>query len=65
MQALREALRVLRPGGLLFAVGISKYSSMTWALSVYGLKNDYIDDPVYREMLREELLTGRHCKPAH
>ncbi|MCI8922350.1 MAG: class I SAM-dependent methyltransferase [Acutalibacter sp.] len=64
MQALREALRVLRPGGLLFAAGISKYSSMTWALSVYGLKNDYIDDPVYREMLRKELLTGRHCKPA-
>lgn len=64
MQALKEALRVLRPGGLLFAAGISKYSSMTWALSVYGVKNDYVDDPVYRDMLKEELLTGRHCKPA-
>lgn len=63
MQALKEALRVLRPGGLLFAAGISKYSSMTWALSVYGVKNDYIDDPVYREMLKGELLAGRHCKP--
>lgn len=63
MQALAEARRVLRPGGWLFAAGISKYSSATWALSVYGVKNDYIDDPIYRDMLRGELLTGVHIKP--
>lgn len=63
MQALAEARRVLRPGGWMFAAGISKYSSATWALSVYGSKNDYIDDTVYREMLRGELLTGVHKKP--
>lgn len=64
MQALTEARRVLRPGGMLFAAGISKFSSATWALSVYGLKNDYIDDPVFMEMLKEEISTGRHNKPA-
>lgn len=63
MQALSEAWRVLRPGGQLFAAGISKFSSATWALSVYGLKNDYIDDPVYMEMLRMEITTGQHHKP--
>lgn len=63
MQALAEALRVLRPGGILFAAGISKFSSATWALSVYGNANDYIDDPVYMEMLRGELTTGIHHKP--
>lgn len=31
MQALAEALRVLRPGGILFAAGISKFSSATLA----------------------------------
>lgn len=63
MQALAEARRILRPGGMLFAAGISKFSSATWALSVYGLKNDYIDDPAYMEMLKEEILTGNHNKP--
>lgn len=64
MQALNEARRVLRPGGMLFAAGISKYSSATWALSAYGAANDYIDDPAYMAMLREELLTGMHNKPS-
>lgn len=64
LQALTEAFRILRPGGILFAAGISKYSSATWALSVYGQTNDYIDDPIYMEMLREELTTGIHRKPA-
>lgn len=64
MQALKEAYRVLRPGGTLIAAGISKFSSCTWALSVYGNGNDYIDDPVYMEMLRGELTTGVHRKPA-
>lgn len=36
--ALRESFRVLKEGGLLVAAGISKYSSATWALSVYGEK---------------------------
>ncbi len=63
MRALAEAARILRPDGLLFAAGISKFSSATWALSVYGLKNDYIDDPVYMGMLWEELHTGIHNKP--
>ena len=63
LQALAEARRVLRPGGQLVAGAISKFSSTTWALSVYGSKNNYIDDPLYMGMLKGELTTGRHNKP--
>lgn len=62
-QALREALRVLRPGGLLAAAGISRFSSATWALSTYRLTNELIDDQVYMNMLRGELTTGEHHRP--
>lgn len=64
LQAIREALRVLRPGGLLAAAGISKFSSTTWALSTYGTANELIDDEVYRQMLRGELTSGQHHRPA-
>ena len=64
LQSLREAFRVLRKGGLLVAAGISKFSSTTWALSVYGEKNDFIDDPVFFNMIRGEMTTGDHIRPA-
>lgn len=61
--ALREAYRVLKPGGKLIAAAISKFSSFGWALSVYGEKNYFLDDPVYRKMLYGELTAGRHIRP--
>lgn len=45
LQALREAYRVLAPGGLVAAAGISAFSSLTWALTVYGEKNDFPGRP--------------------
>lgn len=63
LQALKEAYRALRPGGLLIATGISKFSSATWALSTYRTANDLIDDEVYMDMLRSELITGEHHRP--
>lgn len=64
LQALSEAYRALRSGGVLIATGISKFSSATWALSVYRTANDFIDDEVYMDMLRGELSTGEHHRPA-
>ena len=61
--ALSEAFRVLKKGGLLAVAGISKFSSMTWGLSVYGEKNDFIDDPVFFNMIRREMTTGDHIRP--
>ena len=64
MKAISEAYRSLKPGGLLFAAGISKFSSATWALSVYGNGVDFIDDDVYMDMLKREMSTGEHIRPA-
>lgn len=63
LKALSEAMRVLKKGGLLFAAGISKFSSTTWALSVYGNGCDFIDDDIYMNMLKTELSTGEHHRP--
>lgn len=63
LKVLSEAWRAMRPGGLLIATGISKFSSATWALSVYRTANSFIDDEVYMDMLRGELTTGEHHRP--
>jgi ubiquinone/menaquinone biosynthesis C-methylase UbiE len=57
--ALEEALRVLRSGGLLFAVAISAYAS-----TIVGLVKDWIWDQEYLAMIREEIETGQHRRPA-
>ena len=66
--ALREAFRLLKKGGLLVVAGISKFSSMTWALSVYGEKKnenlvEFLDDPVFFNMIKSEMTTGDHIRP--
>ena len=63
-----ESARVLKKGGLLVAAGISKFSSMTWALSVYGEKKnaslmEFLDDPVFFNMIKGEMTTGNHIRP--
>lgn len=63
LESLAESARVLKPGGLLIAAGISKFSSMTWALAVYGQKNNFLDDPVYFKMIEQEMTTGDHIRP--
>lgn len=68
LQALREAFRVLKKGGLLVAAGISKFSSMTWALSVYGEKKngnlvEFLDDSMFFNMIKGEMTTGDHIRP--
>jgi ubiquinone/menaquinone biosynthesis C-methylase UbiE len=68
LQSLREAFRVLKKDGLLVAAGISKFSSMTWALSVYGEKKnaslvEFLDDPVFFNMIKGEMTTGNHIRP--
>ena len=61
--ALSEAHRVLKPGGILIAAGISKFSSATWALTVYGTANEFLDDDIYMDMIIREMKKGEHIRP--
>lgn len=63
LQVLNEAKRVLKKNGLLFSVGISKFSSITWGLSTYGKENNFLDDSIYINMIENELLSGNHIRP--
>lgn len=63
-QALAEARRVLKPGGLCVAAGISRFSSATWAVSTYGARNEFLGDETYFHMLEGEIGKGLHDRPA-
>lgn len=56
--AVRESARVLRPGGALLAVGVSRYAS-----TLVGLVNWWIEDPAYLRMIERELRDGQHFPP--
>jgi SAM-dependent methyltransferase len=58
--AFGEARRVLRPGGLVFAVAITVYAS-----TIVGLVKDWIWAEDYQAMIREEILTGLHRRPVN
>ncbi|HEY8490923.1 MAG TPA: class I SAM-dependent methyltransferase [Dehalococcoidia bacterium] len=57
-RALAEARRVLRPGGVLAAAGISRFAAVAdW------LARDVLLDPASLGVLAEHLATGRHRNP--
>lgn len=55
---LREARRVLRPGGLLWAVGISHFASLLDSLS-----HGFFADPNFAPILDRDLEDGQHRNP--
>jgi SAM-dependent methyltransferase len=57
-QALAEAHRVLRPGGLLMAAAISRYAS-----TFDGLHGGAIVDPAFEAMVEGDLRDGIHRNP--
>jgi len=58
IKALREAHRTLKSNGLLFAVGISRFTSL-----VYGLREGFITDPEFTKSIIQELKNGQHGNP--
>jgi ubiquinone/menaquinone biosynthesis C-methylase UbiE len=58
--ALREAYRVLKPGGVLFAAAISRFASL-----IDGLFRGYFKDPAFRDIVAADLATGQHRNPTN
>ena len=52
---LREAYRIVKPGGLVFAVGISRFAS-----TLDGLFQGYFDDPEFVCIAQQDLKNGQH-----
>jgi ubiquinone/menaquinone biosynthesis C-methylase UbiE len=58
VKALREAHRVLRAGGRVFAAAISRFASL-----MDGFSRDFVGDPRFVEILRQDLKDGQHRNP--
>lgn len=59
--ALKECLRLLKPGGLLFTAAITRYATTLWAVTTYD-RNGLLDETEFYEMLNREIKTGDHIK---
>jgi ubiquinone/menaquinone biosynthesis C-methylase UbiE len=56
--ALVEAHRVLKPNGVLLAVGISRFAS-----ALDGLRAGFLKDPCFAEIVDQDLKDGQHRNP--
>lgn len=55
LAALREASHVLRAGGVVLAVAISRFAS-----ALDGLFRGYLDDPQFAQIVERDLADGQH-----
>jgi SAM-dependent methyltransferase len=60
LAALKEAKRVLKPGGVLLAVGISRFAS-----ALDGLARGFLDDPAFARIVDQDLEDGQHRNPTN
>jgi len=56
--ALKEAFRVLRPGGAIFVAAISRFASV-----LDGMIHAFLDDEAFVEIVKQDLSDGQHRNP--
>jgi SAM-dependent methyltransferase len=59
LHAWREAQRVVRPGGFVFAAAISRFASL-----FDGLARGYLFDSRFRQIVERDLADGQHRNPS-
>lgn len=63
-EALNECRRLLRPEGVLFCAGITRYATILWAITSFGKGNNLLADADFMNMVKRELTDGQHIKTA-
>jgi ubiquinone/menaquinone biosynthesis C-methylase UbiE len=58
LQSLREARRILKPKGVLFAAAISRFASL-----IDGLSSGFFEDVQFRKIVTDDLASGQHRNP--
>lgn len=58
LRALREAARVVRPGGLVAVAAVNRFASL-----FDGLARGLLFEPGFREVVEEDLRSGQHRNP--
>ncbi len=56
--ALREARRVVRPGGIVAVAAVNRFASL-----FEGLNHGFLFEPDFRAIVERDLLDGRHLNP--
>jgi ubiquinone/menaquinone biosynthesis C-methylase UbiE len=59
LRAFSEARRILRPGGIAFAVGITRFASL-----FNGLMHGLLDDREFASVIERDLREGQHRNPS-
>ena len=60
LTALREAYRVIKPGGMLFAAAVSRFASL-----IDGVSRGFFGDVGFRDIIAADLAAGHHRNPTN